>query len=220
MGISLDTFKRTLKEFSTQIKKSILSSDVIKNGDGILISRHKDGNLTISVDDANLMKTSKYASLDNIGSVKLADEAIGIKNAKLQHSLMYYGTDKDGNIGAHFLPMTAENLESGMYQTTLLNAAVNVPQYLPTMCDLSDCKLIVQGYQFVVGEQNVVNTIKYFNNGNKDSFYYNENVVKFGEDMSIKNNYTYSSTKVGDLYESEEIDKTQFLNEMVVTLNG
>ena len=49
-----------------------------------MISRQEDGSITISVDDTNLMKTSKYASTENDGCVKLADEAIGIKNVKLQ----------------------------------------------------------------------------------------------------------------------------------------
>ena len=220
MSISKDDFKETLREFATQIKKLILSNDDIKDGDGILISRQEDGSITISVDDTNLMKSSKYASIENEGSVKCADESIKIKDVNLSHSLMYYGTDKNGNIGAHFLPMTAENLESGMFQTTLLNVVADTPQYLPTMCDLTDCRLIVQGYQFIAGEQNIVNTIKYFNNGNKDSFNYNKDTVQFGEDMSIRNNYMYTSTKVGDLYETDEIDKTKFLEEMVVSLNG
>lgn len=220
MGVSLDTFKKTFEEFATQIKDFLSSNGEIVDGDGILISKQEDGKIVISVDDANFMKSSKYASTENEGYVKCADEAIKIKDVNLQHSLMYYGTDKNGNIGAHFLPMTAENLESGMFQTTLLNVVADTPQYLPVMCDLTDCKLIVQGYQFIPGEQNVVNTIKYFNNGNKDSFYYNKDTVQFGEDMSIKNNYVYTSTKVGDLYETEEIDKTKFLDEMVVSLNG
>lgn len=221
MGVSLNTFKKAINKLGNYVSSNFLRNDsLISNDESIIINSNGDNKVNISVDTTTLMRKAEYASLDNNGSVKLADEAIGIKNVKLQHSMMYYGTDKDGNIGAHFLPITAEKLESGMYQTTLLNVAADVPQYLPTECDLSDCKLIAQGYQFVIGEQNVVNTIKYFNNGNKDSFYYNQDTVQFGEDMSIKNTFIYPSTKVGDLYVSEEIDKTKFLEEMVVSLNG
>lgn len=219
MGVSLDTFKKTFEEFATQIKDFLPSNGEIIDGDGILITKQEDGSITISVDDTNLMKSSKYASIENEGSVKCADESIKIKDVNLSHSLMYYGTDKNGNIGAHFLPMTAENLESGMFQTTLLNVVADSPQYLPVMCDLTDCKLIVQGYQFIAGEQNIVNTIKYFNNGNKDSFNYNKDTVQFGEDMSIKNRYDYSFKENNGLYESDDIDLSKFIDSIEFEVN-
>lgn len=220
MAAKLETVKGLIRELAINIKNTMLSKDNIQEGRDIIIDQVEDGKIAISLDDTELMRTSKFASTENDGNVKVADEAISLKDVHFQHSLMYYGTDKNGIIGAYFLPMTFEALKSGMFQTTLLNVVADTPQYLPIICDLTDCKLIVQGYQFIPGEQNIVNTIKYFNNGNKDSFNYNKDTVQFGEDMSIKNNYVYTSTKVGELYESEEIDKTKFLEEMVVSLNG
>ena len=171
-----------------------------------------DGEETIIYDDSDTMKKSEYASEVNEGSVKKADEAKIIESIKNAQPGMYYGTNQDGEVGVYRLPFSKDTKQNGIYQMVLLNPSVNSPQIVESIFDLNECKIFIQAYKFVAGEQDIVAILKEFNNGNKDSFYYNEENVEFSDGMKIKNQYTILSLLNGEVYESEVINKTDFIN--------
>lgn len=83
-------------------------------------------------------------------------------------------------------------------------------------------KVLVQVWKFVEGQENVVQTVKTFNNTNASNFYYNPDTIEFGESsVSIKDTYTYPTTLNNDtgFYETGFIDKSQFssINSINVT---
>lgn len=211
MGVKLDTFNRTIHKLGKYIADNFLAKDSIKEGDGVSINEI-NGDLKISINTETLMKKENYAS-ENEGYVKKADEAKSIENLKYAQPGMYYGTNQNGEVGVYRLPFSEESQEKGIYQMVLLNPPKDSSQLLESMVDLQECKVFVQAYKFVAGQQDIIGTLKEFNNSNKDSFFYNKDKVEFfNSGMSIKNEYVYTSTKVDDLYESEEIDKSEYLD--------
>ena len=177
-----------------------------------------NGNITVNdkeikvYDDTDVMKKSDYASEANEGYVKKADEAKMVEALKNAQPNMYLGTDSNGNYGAYRLPFSEESKDKGVYQMVLLNPPVNSPQSVESKIDLGECKVFVQAYKFVAGEQDVVGVLKEFNNSNKDSFYYNNDKVDFENGMKIKNEYNIPVYLNGEVYESEVINKADFIN--------
>ena len=219
MGVKLDTFNRTIHKLGKYIADNFLAKDSIKEGYGVSINEI-NGDLKISINTEALMKKEDYVSEDNEEYVKKANEAKSIEGLKNAQPGMYYGTNQNGEVGIYRIPFSEESQEKGIYQMILLNPPKDSPHSLESSIKLDDCKIFIQAFKFVEGEQDIIAILKEFNNGNKDSFFYNEENVEFNDGMRIKNNHVYTSTNVEDLYESEEIDKTKFLGEMVVSLNG
>ena len=211
MGVSLDTFKKTVDKLGKYITDNFLAKDAIKEGDGITINK-TDGNVTVNINTEALMKKEEYASEANEGYVKKADEAKMVEALKNAQPNMYLGTDSNGNYGAYRLPFSEESKDKGVYQMVLLNPPVNSPQSVESMVDLKDCKIFTQAYKFIAGEQDVVSTLKEFNNANKDSFYCNSDVISFEENMKINNLHDIKYVTVNDYFESEIIDKEKFIN--------
>ena len=59
--------------------------------------------------------------------------------------------------------------------------------------------LIIQAYEFTQGEQDVVTTLKEFNNKDANNFYYDkDNLVFTNEGAKIKNEYEVMSTNNQD----------------------
>ena len=205
-----------------QIKEHNLDSeliDKINNSGGASVEKSNiNGNIVINgeeitiYDDSDMMKKSEYASETNEGSVKKADEAKIIESIKNAQPGMYYGTNQDGEVGVYRLPFSKDTKQSGIYQMVLLNPPANSPQVVESIFDLNECKIFIQAYKFVAGEQDIVAILKEFNNGNKDSFYYDEENVEFDDGMKIKNQYTILSLLNGEMYESEVINKADFIN--------
>lgn len=211
MGVSLDTFKKTVDKLGKYITDNFLTKDAIKEGDGVSINK-ADGNVTVNINTEALMKKEEYVSKANEGYVKKADEAKMVEALNGAQPNMYLGTDSNGNYGAYRLPFSEESQEKGIYQMVLLNPPVNSPQSVESMVDLKDCKIFVQAYKFVAGDQDIVSTLKEFNNANKSSFYYDDGNVEFDNGMKIKNQYTILSLLNGEIYESEVINKADFIN--------
>lgn len=211
MGVSLDTFKKTVDKLGKYITDNFLTKDAIKEGDGVTINK-TDGNVTVNINTETLMKKGIYASEMNEGYVKKADEAKMVEALKGAQPGMYLGTDSNGNYGAYRLPFSEESQEKGIYQMVLLNPPVNSPQSVESMVDLQECKVFAQAYKFVAGEQDIVSTLKEFNNANKDSFYCNSDVISFEENMKINNLHDIKYVTVNDYFESEIIDKEKFIN--------
>ena len=167
--------------------------------------------------NATYMKKSEYVSSVNNENVKCSDIALKIKDVDTSNPQQYYGKDVDGNIGFHYLPITPTDVPA-TEQRVINNAIADDSYIIDSNIDLSNVKLFTQCYKKIDGRQDIITNIDVFDEYNKNKYIYNNKNVAFDTSAYIKNNFTYTSTKVGDLYESEEIDKTQFLEEMVVSL--
>lgn len=146
------------------------------------------GNST-TVDLSDYMKISEYASAINQGSVAKADKALEIDGVKQAQPLMYYGTDNNGNVGFHYIPIDKTASKGNMEQRVILNPSVGEVHYIDSSYDLSDSKIILQAYKFVEGDKDIISTLKQFCNSNKDSFYYNRDTVSFENSAYITKVY-------------------------------
>jgi hypothetical protein len=100
-----------------------------------------------------------------------------------------------------------------MWQKTYLNVKVGDTLYINTTGDYVLDKVIVQPYKFVEGTQNIVETLKTFNNTEASNFFYNDENVEFTGAMRIidKYNIGYSFESVDGFYESDMINKSDYL---------
>lgn len=100
----------------------------------------------------------------------------------------------------------AVNLE----QKVLLNVESNKKYSIPVKN--SNNKVITQAFKFLQGEQDVVQTVKSFQNSENDNFYYDKNNTKFDDNgCSIKNSFDLEITNNNGLFESPIIKKDEFL---------
>lgn len=86
--------------------------------------------------------------------------------------------------------------------------------------DNSVDKIVVQCYKFVPGDTNIVQVLKEFNNGDEENFYHSEN-VEFNGVARIKDLYDLKvSLNADGFYESEEIDKSEFVLFNAINVNS
>ena len=220
MGVSLNTFKKAINKLGNYVSSNFLRNDsLISNDESIIINSNGDNKVNISVDATMLMKKDEYVSEENNQYVKKADKAKIVEPLIGAGPNTFLGIDKDGNYGAVTLPFSEDTKQSGIYQLTLTNPPMNSPQIIKSNIDLTDCRIFAQAYKMVAGTQNIIAILKEVNYDNKYDFLYDENNVMFNENNAcIKTNFIYTSTKVGNLYESEEIDKSKFLEKIAVSL--
>ena len=132
-----------------------------------------------------------------------SDEDINsAKKAMIYHNNVLYDITNSGE--AH------NNTE--IQQKVSLNVTSTEPIQIYTN-DINN-KLVIDNYKFVEGENDVTSILKEFNNGNKSSFFYNNEEINFNNtSMSIKNKYKLSNTLNDDtnLYESDVINKSDFI---------
>lgn len=160
---------------------------------------------------SNYMKREEFTSDVNVGNVKKSDSALKIDGVENIQPLSYYGKDINGSIGFHILP-TSNSEEGKVEQRVLLNVNSGQIYTIQSDNDLSKSKAIIQAYKYVKGEQDIISTIKEFNNGEKENFFYDENNILFNADgCSIKNVFGIETTKSVSLYESETINRAEFI---------
>lgn len=95
-------------------------------------------------------------------------------------------------------------------QKVLLNVQNNKRYNIPI--NNSNNRVLTQAFKFVEGEQNIIETIKSFQNNDKDNFYYDENNVIFNnEGSSIKNLFNLETINNNNLFESLMDEKNKFL---------
>jgi hypothetical protein len=98
-------------------------------------------------------------------------------------------------------------------QKTFLNVITNEVLDVPVPNDISQNKVIIEPYKFVPGTDNVIETLKAFDNTDSTDFYYNANNVTFNGIMKIQDEYNLSKSLVSDgVYETEIINKADFVN--------
>lgn len=107
--------------------------------------------------------------------------------------------------------VAGQDSQVNMWQKTTIGATANMPIYYTTDDTNAIDKIIVQCYKFVPGDKGVVQVLKEFNNGDESNFYHTDN-VEFNGVARIKDSYILENTLNEDgLYESEIINKEEFL---------
>ena len=196
---------------------SLVNVDNLKN----ILSNTKDK----LINDYNIDKIiipislKDYTELINNSSVDYtkfylvySDEDINsAKKAMIYHNNVLY--DITNSSEAH------SNTE--IQQKVSLNVTSTEPIQIYTN-DINN-KLVIDNYKFVEGENDITSIIKEFNNEKESNFIYNNDEITFNNtSMSIKNEYLLTNTLNNDtnLYESDIINKSDFIEISEVKLNG
>ena len=208
---TLEGLTKTVEELNNSLsKKNIIAGNNIKIVEN-------NGNLTISslgtgtsgdVDLSEYMDKTTYASEENEGAVKYADNLSATMHTS---PLQYYGTDNDNKLGMHYFPINMNKTNTGIEQKVALDAKANTDIAIDSALDISDNKIIVDVYKFVDGAQNI-HTTKVFNNTESHNFFYNKDNVTFTDSMHVKKEHEYAITLNSDsVYESGIINKNDFI---------
>lgn len=199
-----------VKEIIGNTIKAGSNINIVKNGDGTLII---SSTATGSGSDEYLT-VEKFKGVEE-DSVKYADNITSAKNTQ---PLQYYGTDSNNEIGFHYLPTNIKD-NTGIEQRIILDAKINESITIDSLLDISDTKITIDSYKFIAGDQDVIQTIKTFNNAASENFFYNKDIIEFDNGMHIKKEYSYNTSLNDDnLYESEIINKSEFLS--IIKLEG
>lgn len=165
---------------------------------------------TVDVDLTGYMDKKTYESDVNVGNVKKSDSSLKIEGVNSSNPLTYYGKDSSGKIGFHAFPVDA-NKDGEVQQKVLLNVTNGSVHSIPTIGDITDGKSIIQAYKFVQGEQNVIRTIKEFNNGEEENFYCDKSNISFKNGCSINSEFLVKKNDGISAYNiTETISKTKF----------
>ena len=171
--------------------------------------------LKLATKDETMYKEN-YVSDINDGYVKAADKAKTLEGTELAKPYQFWGIDINGEAKYQYLPLTNnQEIHQGNFeQRELINVAANDIYEIGSLNELDECKIFVQAYTEIKGQQNIVGTIKKFNNEDKDKFYYNTNGnIEFGENgCSIKEIYEYEIKKNSDgFYETKIINPKEYI---------
>ena len=178
------------------------------------------------IDTSNLLDKETFKGKE-IDSVKKADVAKNLENLsednlnKLINIInlfnstnpqQYLGTNTENELGLYYLPTTNDDVGNSIEQRVALNVKSGEVIPIETIADMQDQKAFIQVYKFEEGEQDVISTLKEFNNANKDNFIYSDN-VEFDDTCHIKNKYVLQNTLNDStgLYETK-VNKTEFLD--------
>ena len=157
-----------------------------------------------------------YMSEINEGNVKCADAANEIKGAELAKPYQFFGLDGTGEAKFQYLPIRGDGGEvtqGNFEQRKIIDAKANDVYEIGSVNGLDEYRIFVQAYAEIEGQQNIISTIKEFNDFHKDSFYYNKENVEFVSDgCGIKNKYSVRvNLKKNDYFISNDINMDEFI---------
>lgn len=173
------------------------------------------------LDISNLLDKTTYDA-DNDGIVDKAKLIDGMTKEDLDKMIrlltllqssnpqQYLGTNIDNQFGLYYFPTNQEGHNS-IEQKVALNVNIGDTITIESVANMQEQKAFVQVYKYVEGESDVINTIKEFNNANKDNFICS-NDVTFNDSCHIKNEYTLESILNSDNFYEITINKTEFLS--------
>ena len=155
-----------------------------------------------------------YMSEINEGNVKSADVANKIKGTELAKPYQFFGLDGTGEAKFQYLPIQGDGqvTQGNFEQRKIIDAKANNIYEIGSLNELDECKIFVQAYTEIEGQQNIVGTIKEFNNIHKNSFYCNNNVEFSEEGCFIKTIYPLEVSSYNNLYKTNTINKNDYIN--------
>ena len=154
-----------------------------------------------------------YASKENDGYVKKSEKAKTLECMEGMKPSNYIGSDINGNVGTFPLPTmeTTPPSTSNNSQIVKLDVLAGEPCKISLENGEDITTSLVQCYDFKYGEEDVVQTLKVFNNSEKENFYFRKPYVSFDGGMQIKRSFVYPfSRNSNGFYESEVVDVSGF----------
>lgn len=165
----------------------------------------------IDTDTLKVDETTSLLSVKRVVLTKIEYDTLLSENL-IDDNTVYIITDDNGVTDGSGTS-SAQDSANKILQKSFLNTEINDNLYVDISDTVSNDKCIVQAYKFIEAEDNVVETLKLFNNGDETSFYYNPDGVTFDGSMHIKDKYSLSFEMNNEgFYESNIIDKSMFLN--------
>ena len=212
--IVFNKVKKTNLPNTTDNKFAIYFTD-----NGEIYINDKDGNVVPAINfKTEFLSNNDYKTLqdnNNIDHSKLymvaTDETLN--NTKKMN--LYYNNQR------YVVNNDTIDKSYEVQQKVSLNATPTEPIQIYT--NDSNNKMIIDNYKFVEGENDVTSILKEFSNEKKSSFFYNNEEVNFNDTgVNIKNEYKLTDTLNNDtdLYESDIINKSDFIEINEVKLNG
>lgn len=151
-----------------------------------------------------------YASKENEGYVKKSETAKTLESMKNLDPMCYVGSNSEGEIGAFPFPI-GSNDTTNNFQVVKLNVRAGETHSIDLLSEDKTTNSIVQCFEYFAGMENVVQTLKVFNNSSTDNFYYNKNAVDFQDGMKIQNVFKYPLKPNADgYYETDPINLKEF----------
>ena len=188
MWISVNNLKEILRDFKSKIIDKN-TFDATKTDLEEKIS---------NIDTSTFMDKNTYDT-DNDGIVDEAKTANTIKGLESASLFSVYGKSPEGKEGYYEFPIGYIDDQTNKFQSVRQDAKANEVYTVELIKTNKLNDLIIQAYEFIQGEQDVVTTLKEFNNKDANNFYYDkDNVVFTNEGAKIKNEYEVISTKNED----------------------
>ncbi len=205
MWISVNNLKEILRDFKSKIIDKN-TFDATKTDLEEKIS---------NIDTSNFMGKAIYDTDDDgiVDKSKYSESIEGIESAPL---FSVYGKSPEGKEGYYEFPIGYIDDQTNKFQSVRQNAKANEVYTIELISPNKLNDLIIQAYEFIQGEQDVVTTLKEFNNKDANNFYYDkDNVVFTDEGAKIKNDYEVISTKNEDtgFYELD-LSKEGFISDI------
>ena len=185
MRISVDNLKKILRDF----KSRVIDKETFNATKTDL--EEKINNIDTSI----FMSKSIYDNDEDgiVDKSKVAEKIEGIESTPL---FSVYGKSPNGEEGFYEFPIGYIDDQTNKFQSVRQNAKANEVYTIELIQPNKLNDLIIQAYEFVQGEQDVVTTLKEFNNKDASNFYYDSNNLVFTEDgAKIKNEYEIASVK-------------------------
>ena len=184
MWISVNNLKEILRDFKSRI--------IDKNTfDATKTDLEEKIN---NIDTSNFMGKAIYDTDDDgiVDEAKTTNTIKGLESATL---FSVYGKSPNGEEGFYEFPIGYIDDQTNKFQSVRQNAKANEVYVIELIKQNKLNDLIIQAYEFTQGEQDVVTTLKEFNNGDSDNFYYDkDNLVFTSDGCKIKNEYEVTST--------------------------
>lgn len=163
----------------------------------------------VDVDTSTLMKKDIYDN-DADGVVDKSLSTTKIEGIEETPFFSVYGKSPNGETGFYEFPIGVIDENTNKFQSVRQNALANNTYAIDLIRENKINDLIVQAYEFHEGEQDIVTTLREFNNTDSSNFYYDEAHISFEDGMKIKNNFKIKSTLNSDNF--YEIDLSNFID--------
>lgn len=176
----------------------------------------------VEVNTSTLLDKATYDA-DNDGIVDKAKMIEGMGETDLNNMLQllallqssnpqqYIGTNLSNELGMYYFP-TEQESHNSIEQKVALNVKTGDTITIETTKPLIDQKAFVQVFEYSEGTNDIISTIKEFNNANADNFICGDNIT-FDDSCHIKNKYALNSAldDTDGYYKSEIINKDDFI---------
>ena len=188
MWISVNNLKEILRDFKSKI--------IDKNTfDATKTDLEEKIN---NIDTSNFMDKSTYDN-DNDGIVDKSKYSESIEGIESSALFSVYGKSPNGEEGFYEFPIGYIDDQTNKFQSVRQNAKANEVYVIELIKQNKLNDLIIQAYEFTEGAQDVVTTLKEFNNKDASNFYYDkDNLLFTDEGAKIKDDYEVISTKNED----------------------